>query len=101
MPRKLDAHLVGNALVHGRGAERIVADLDRGNVSIRDDGVGISSSIDRDRVEPFLTGDTVSQGTGLGLSIVQEIMAADGGALTIASIPGHGTTASLRFADAS
>jgi signal transduction histidine kinase len=99
MPRKLNAHLVGNALVHARGAERIVADIDRSSVSIRDDGVGISSSIDRDRVEPFLTGDTVSQGTGLGLSIVQKI--AHGGTLTIASIPGHGTTASLRFADAS
>jgi signal transduction histidine kinase len=95
------ANLIGNALVHARGAEHIVANLDRGSVSIRDDGVGISASIDRDRVEPFLTGDTVSQGTGLGLSIVQEIMAAHGGTLTIASTPGHGTTASLRFAEAS
>jgi signal transduction histidine kinase len=88
-------------LVHARGAERIVADLDRSSVSIRDDGVGISASIDRDRVEPFQTGDTVTQGAGLGLSIVQEIMAAHGGSLTIASTPGHGTTASLRFAEAS
>jgi signal transduction histidine kinase len=95
------ANLVGNALVHARGAERIVADLDRGSVLIRDDGVGISASIDRDRLEPFQTGDTVTQGAGLGLSIVQEIMAAHGGTLTIASTPGHGTTASLRFAEAS
>ena len=92
------ANLVGNALVHARGAEHIVADLDRGSVSIRDDGVGISASIDR--VEPFQTGDTVTQGTGLGLSIVQEIMAAHGGTLTIASPPGCGTTACLRFAEA-
>ena len=94
------ANLVGNALVHARGVERIVADLDRGSVSIRDDGVGISASIDRDRVEPFQTGDTVTQGAGLGLSIVQEIMAAHGGTLTIASPPRRGTTACLRFAEA-
>jgi signal transduction histidine kinase len=77
-----------------------VANLDRGSVSIRDDGVGISASIDRDRVEPFQTGDTVTQGAGLGLSIVQEIMAAHGGTLTIASPPRRGTTACLRFAEA-
>jgi signal transduction histidine kinase len=94
------ANLVGNALIHARGAERIVADLDRGSVSIRDDGVGISASIDRDHVEPFQTGDSATQGAGLGLSIVQEIMAAHGGTLTIASTPGHGTTACLRFPEA-
>jgi signal transduction histidine kinase len=94
------ANLVGNALVHARGAERIVADIDCGSVSIRDDGVGISASIDRDRVEPFQTGDTTTQGVGLGLSIVREIMVAHGGTLTIASTPGHGTTACLRFPEA-
>ncbi len=93
------ANLVGNALVHAHGAGRIVANLDRGRVSICDDGAGISPN--SQRIEPFQTGSTARDGAGLGLSIVQEIMAAHGGALIVASTPGRGTTASLRFPEAS
>jgi signal transduction histidine kinase len=94
------ANLVGNALIHARGAGRIVANLGRGSVSISDDGAGISPNSERKLIEPFQTGDTATQGAGLGLSIVQEIMAAHGGALTITSTSGRGTTASLRFPEA-
>jgi signal transduction histidine kinase len=93
------ANLVGNALVHAHGAGRVVANLDRGSVSICDDGAGISPS--PERIEPFQTGNTSKEGYGLGLSIVQEIMAAHGGALIVTSTPGRGTTASLRFPEAS
>jgi signal transduction histidine kinase len=94
------ANLVGNALIHAHGAERVVANLSRGSVSISDDGTGISANFDRNRVEPFQTGNTAREGAGLGLSIVQEIMAAHGGALTITSNPGCGTTTCLRFPEA-
>ena len=94
------ANLVGNALIHAHGAGRVVANLSRGSVSISDDGAGVSASFDRNRVEPFQTGNTAREGAGLGLSIVQEIMAAHGGALTITSNPGCGTTACLRFPEA-
>jgi signal transduction histidine kinase len=94
------ANLVGNALVHARGAGSIVAGLSRGSVSISDDGAGISPSPERKLIEPFQTGDTAKQGAGLGLSIVQEIMAAHGGVLNITSTPGRGTTACLRFPEA-
>jgi signal transduction histidine kinase len=93
------ANLVGNALVHAHGAGRVVANLNRGSVSICDDGAGISPS--SERIEPFQTGNSSKEGYGLGLSIVQEIMAAHGGALIITSTPGRGTTASLRFPEAS
>ena len=93
------ANLVGNALVHAHGAGRVVANLNRGSVSICDDGAGISPS--SERIEPFQTGDSSKQGYGLGLSIVQEIMAAHGGTLIITSTPGRGTTACLRFPEAS
>jgi signal transduction histidine kinase len=93
------ANLVANALVHAHGARRVVANLNRGSVSICDDGAGISPSAER--VEPFQTGNTAKERAGLGLSIVQEIMAAHGGALFITSTPGRGTTASLRFPEAS
>jgi signal transduction histidine kinase len=93
------ANLVGNALVHAHGAGRIVANLNRGSVSICDDGTGISPS--SERIEPFQTGNSSKEGYGLGLSIVQEIMAAHGGELIVTSTPGRGTTASLRFPEAS
>jgi signal transduction histidine kinase len=93
------ANLVGNALVHAHGAGRVVANLDRGSVSICDDGAGISPS--SERIELFQTGNTSKEGAGLGLSIVQEIMAAHGGTLIITSTPGRGTTAALRFPEAS
>jgi len=94
------ANLVGNALIHAHGVGRVVANLSSGSVSISDDGAGISASFDRNRVEPFQTGNTGREGAGLGLSIVQEIMAAHGGALIIISNPGCGTTACLRFPEA-
>ena len=93
------ANLVGNALVHAHGAGRVVANLDRGSVSICDDGAGISPS--SERIELFQTGNPSKEGSGLGLSIVQEIMAAHGGTLIIESTPGRGTTACLRFPEAS
>jgi signal transduction histidine kinase len=93
------ANLVGNALVHARGAGRVVANLDRGSVSICDDGAGISPS--SEHIELFQTGNPSKEGYGLGLSIVQEIMAAHGGTLIITSTPGRGTTATLRFPEAS
>src|SRR6202162_531886 len=93
------ANLVGNALVHAHGAGRIVANLDRGSVSICDDGAGISRN--SERIELFQTDNTSKEGSGLGLSIVQEIMAAHGGTLIITSTPGRGTVATLRFPEAS
>jgi signal transduction histidine kinase len=94
------ANLVGNALIHARSARRITATVGRGYVSISDDGTGISPGAERKLIEPFRTGNTTSDGAGFGLSIVQEIMAAHGGELIITSVPGHGTMACLRFAEA-
>jgi signal transduction histidine kinase len=95
------ANLVGNALIHASGAQRITATLTRGSVSISDDGAGFSSGDGRKFIEPFQTGNAADSGAGLGLSIVQEIMAAHGGAFVITSTPGGGTNASLRFPEAS
>jgi len=94
------ANLVSNALIHARGAGRIVADVGYASVAISDDGPGILASPEGKLVEPFQTGDAGKEGSGLGLSIVQEIMAAHGGTLTITSTPGRGTTACLRFPEA-
>jgi signal transduction histidine kinase len=95
------ANLVGNALIHARGAARIVANLACGSVSISDDGAGISPISQLNTIEPFQTGGTAKEGHGLGLSIIQEIMTAHAGTLTITSTPGRGTTACLHFPEAS
>ena len=94
------ANLVGNALIHARGAGRIVANIGRGSVSISDDGAGISPTSQLNLIEPFQTTATAKEGQGLGLSIIQEIMTAHAGALTITSTPGHGTTVCLSFPEA-
>jgi signal transduction histidine kinase len=94
------ANLVGNALIHARGARRITATLSRASVSISDDGAGLAPAAEGKLIEPFQTGNPAKEGAGLGLSIVQEIMAAHGGELIIASSPEKGTTACLRFAEA-
>ncbi|AWM02317.1 sensor histidine kinase [Bradyrhizobium amphicarpaeae] len=91
------ANLVGNALIHARGARRIVATLDRDGVSIHDDGAGLPDGVENRTIEPFQTGNTAGDGAGLGLSIVREIMAAHGGELIISSAPDRGTTMRLRF----
>jgi signal transduction histidine kinase len=94
------ANLVGNALIHAHGARRIVATLGRGNISIDDDGAGLPDGAEQRLLEPFQTGNTAGDGAGLGLSIVREIMAAHRGDLVISSVPGRGTTMSLRFPEA-
>jgi len=94
------ANLVGNALIHARGAARIVANLGRGSVSISDDGAGFSPAPQLNAIEPFQTGATAKVGHGLGLSIIQEIMTAHAGTLTITSTPGRGTTVCLSFPEA-
>jgi signal transduction histidine kinase len=98
--RSAVANLVGNALTHAQGARHIMARIGHGTVSISDDGPGMSSGDKGELVEPFETGQSAKDGAGLGLSIVREIMAAHVGDLIITSSPGNGTTAELRFPEA-
>lgn len=91
------ANLVGNALIHARGARRITATLSGDGISIHDDGAGLPHGGEHGLTEPFQTGNTAGDGAGLGLSIVREIMTAHDGELIIASAPGRGTTMSLHF----
>lgn len=91
------ANLVGNALIHARGARRITATLSRDGISIHDDGAGLPDGAEHGLTEPFQTGNSARDGAGLGLSIVREIMAAHGGELVISSAPSHGTTMRLHF----
>jgi len=64
-------------------------------VTVKDNGPGIPEDV-RERVyEPFFT--SKAGGSGLGLYLVREIALASGGALTLSSAPGRGTSVSIRW----
>jgi len=62
---------------------------------VRDQGCGISSEHLKTVFEPFFT--TKPGGTGLGLYICHDIVKRHGGALTVQSEPGRGTTFCLEL----
>ena len=103
--RQALANLVDNAVKYsGDGKEIVVSlrrDKDRLNLSVRDEGIGISRSEQKKIFERFhrvgtgLVHDV--KGSGLGLSIVEHIVRAHGGEIVVDSEPGHGSTFSIRL----
>jgi signal transduction histidine kinase len=68
-----------------RSGDRIV-------IEIEDNGPGIPDDIKDKILQPFFTTKKGTQGTGLGLSITHDIVKAHGGALSINSELGNGST---------
>jgi PAS domain S-box-containing protein len=61
-------------------------------VEVVDTGVGMSEEVSRRAFEPFFTTRADEGGTGLGLSMVHGFAHQCGGAVSIASTPGEGTS---------
>ena len=61
-------------------------------VEVVDTGVGMSEEVSRRAFEPFFTTRAAEGGTGLGLSMVHGFARQCGGAVSIASTPGQGTS---------
>lgn len=68
------------------------ARFDAVDVVVRDTGCGMPSEIQERVFDPFFTTKAVGQGTGLGLSIAHGIIQSHKGTITVASMPGEGTS---------
>ena len=66
-------------------------------VSIEDNGIGMSDAVQSQIFDPFFTTKDVGEGTGLGLSIVKGILDDHHATLDIQSAPGEGSTFLITF----
>lgn len=64
-------------------------------ITVSDTGVGMDEHTQRHAIEPFFSTKGIGKGTGLGLSMVHGLASQLGGALSIASKVGLGTTIEL------
>jgi PAS domain S-box-containing protein len=82
--------------MHGRGEIRVTVRHEREGceISIHDDGPGISADAREHLFEPFFT--TKHRGTGLGLATARRIVEAHGGTLTLECPDAGGTMAVVR-----
>ncbi len=67
-------------------------------IDVRDSGTGIPADILPHIFEPFFTTKKDGRGTGLGLPIAARIMDAHHGTVAVQSVPGQGTTFTVRLA---
>lgn len=93
------ANLLVNAVRYGEGRQVLVRSREVGArlvVRIVDQGPGIPEG-ERERIfEPFYRREG-GQGSGLGLSIARGFIEANGGEVTVESVPGQGSTFVVSF----
>ena len=87
------ANLIGNALVHARGAAIGVSVVVRGDeivITVADDGPGIAPDVLPLVFERYRAGSRHHGGAGLGLAIVKGVVEAHRGTAVVTSRPGDG-----------
>ncbi len=96
-------NLISNALKYSpEGGEvrcTIRRDADWAMLTVRDHGLGIASEAQSQLFEPFARAapERAIQGLGLGLYITRELVERHGGTIALDSIPGAGTTVTVRL----
>lgn len=66
-------------------------------IDVTDEGAGVPPELVTRIFEPFFTSRRGRGGTGLGLPVSLGIAESHGGTLTVATLPGHGATFSVRL----
>jgi two-component system, NtrC family, sensor kinase len=66
-------------------------------IDVQDNGSGIPAENLSRIFDPFFTTKEIGKGTGLGLAIAYKIVQEHGGRIDVASVPGEGTTFSVRL----
>ena len=64
-------------------------------IRVRDTGSGMSAATAAQIFTPYFT--TRANGTGLGLAIARQIVEQHGGAISVSTLPGRGTTMTIRL----
>lgn len=98
-------NLLSNAVKYtpkgGQVTVSVVADASHCEITVTDNGIGMSEGEIGIALKPFqrvdLPADLAQDGTGIGLPIVADIVCGHAGMLDIDSTPGEGTTVSIRM----
>lgn len=98
-------NLIDNAVKYSNGHKQLGLEVESEDgdivIRVRDAGIGIPLKQQKRifekfyRVEDSMTART--KGHGLGLAIVDHLVRLNGGTITVSSVPGKGTTFTLRF----
>jgi signal transduction histidine kinase len=98
------ANLLTNAVKYSPSGGRVRVQLtplaDGAEISVTDEGVGMTSEDIKNVFEPFRRGATTANpppGLGLGLFVARRIVRAHGGEITVDSTPGAGATFIVRL----